>query len=147
MMFPYIISSLILFKTIVSVIAYFFTLCTDQGKQANIMIIFIFPGGKPHKKVTLTEDQLEGLVDMEKVEEEMDRVVEDLKEKFIHQVNVRTSQGKCRQLASMALCYGFDYNSYYFGLTLLLLSSFYTTYNIISIEPITSLLQRIQCLK
>ncbi|GFN93989.1 ribosome-recycling factor, mitochondrial [Plakobranchus ocellatus] len=50
-------------------------------------------GGKAHKKVTLTEDQLDGVVDMERVKREFDQVVEDLKEKFIHQLTVRTSQG------------------------------------------------------
>ncbi|KAK3726330.1 hypothetical protein RRG08_021061 [Elysia crispata] len=50
-------------------------------------------GGKAHKKVTLSVDQLEGLVNMERVKLDFDHVLEDLKEKFIHQLTVRTSQG------------------------------------------------------
>jgi ribosome recycling factor len=50
-------------------------------------------GGKLHKKITLTSEQLEGLVSMEKVQEEFDHVLEDLKDKFIHQLSVRTTQG------------------------------------------------------
>ncbi|XP_059158380.1 ribosome-recycling factor, mitochondrial-like [Physella acuta] len=50
-------------------------------------------GGKAHKKMTLTDDQLSGLVDIEKVREEFTHVLKDLKEKFVHQLTVRTSQG------------------------------------------------------
>lgn len=50
-------------------------------------------GGKPHKKISLNQEQLEGLVDMEKVKKEFECAVEDLKDKFIHQLTVRTSQG------------------------------------------------------
>ena len=44
--------------------------------------------------MTLTSDQLEGVVDMEKVKSDFGHVLDDLKEKFIHQLTVRTSQGK-----------------------------------------------------
>ncbi|XP_055896597.1 ribosome-recycling factor, mitochondrial-like [Biomphalaria glabrata] len=50
-------------------------------------------GGKGHKKIDLAPEQLEGLVNMEKVNEEFNHVLEDLHEKFIHQVTLRTSIG------------------------------------------------------
>ncbi|XP_005091894.1 ribosome-recycling factor, mitochondrial [Aplysia californica] len=50
-------------------------------------------GGKGHKKVKLTAEQLEGLLDVERVHHDLNHVLEDLKEKFIHQLTLRTSQG------------------------------------------------------
>ncbi|CAL1538194.1 unnamed protein product [Lymnaea stagnalis] len=50
-------------------------------------------GGKAHKKMTLTPEQLEGLVDMEKVRQDFTHVLDELKEQFIHHITVRTSQG------------------------------------------------------
>ncbi|CAG5133140.1 unnamed protein product [Candidula unifasciata] len=50
-------------------------------------------GGKGHKKMILSPEQLSGLVDMDAVNEEFTRVLEDLKDRFIHQLSVRTSQG------------------------------------------------------
>lgn len=43
--------------------------------------------------MTLTSEQLTGVVDMQRVQVEFDQVLDDLKEKFIHQLTVRTSQG------------------------------------------------------
>ncbi|KAH9507573.1 hypothetical protein Btru_051502 [Bulinus truncatus] len=50
-------------------------------------------GGKGHKKIDLPSEQLGDLVNLEKVTEEFDHVLEDLHEKFIHQVTLRTSIG------------------------------------------------------
>ncbi|BFZ20175.1 hypothetical protein BsWGS_23214 [Bradybaena similaris] len=50
-------------------------------------------GGKAHKNITLSPEQLNELVDMDKVNEEFSHVLEDLKDKFIHQLSIRTSQG------------------------------------------------------
>ncbi|RUS83139.1 hypothetical protein EGW08_009086 [Elysia chlorotica] len=50
-------------------------------------------GGKVHKKISLSGDQLEGLVDLERVQSDFNHMLEDLREKFIHQLTVRTSQG------------------------------------------------------
>uniref|UniRef100_A0A0B6ZY78 Ribosome-recycling factor, mitochondrial n=1 Tax=Arion vulgaris TaxID=1028688 RepID=A0A0B6ZY78_9EUPU len=50
-------------------------------------------GGKSHKKIVLSQEQLEGLINLEEVKKEFDDVLDDLKDKFIHQLTVRTTQG------------------------------------------------------